>query len=168
MKSCELELEWRGQLYEVTCTEAPLYDPLQVHTSASQVAPEPLTPLTYSFSFPLKHVDKGSFHTYVAGKLPALLGCTFVGGDIEYTRKAVHCSFSFVPLNSDLTPEQQQSLQSLLDKYQTAFSSGSDDIGHVHSPHHVKHTIRVKEGSIPACTSRPMTSFSERERERVH
>jgi RNase H-like domain found in reverse transcriptase/Reverse transcriptase (RNA-dependent DNA polymerase)/Integrase zinc binding domain/PHD-finger/Integrase core domain len=160
-----MELDWRGQRYAVTCTEAPPYDPLYMHTSAAQVAPDPLSPLTYSFSFPSRHVEKASLHAYIVGKLPTLLGCTFLGGDIEYTRKAVKCAFSFVPLNSDLSPAQQQALQTVLEKYHPAFSSGPDDIGNVNSPHHVEHIIRVKEDATPACTSRPMTSFSERERE---
>ena len=99
-----MEVEWRGQMYEVTCTEAPHFDPLQIFMTTSQVAPDPLSPLTYSFSIPSNQLEKRSLHAYLACKMPALLGYSFVGGDIEYTKKAVKCSFSFVPLNADLTP----------------------------------------------------------------
>lgn len=160
MRSLEMEMEWRGQQYEVTCTEVPAYDPLQMFSHERTVTTDPLAPLTYSFSLPIHAVNKGHMLACLSSNIPALFSCTFIGGDVKYTKTTVNCSFTFVPLNSELTPDQQQSLQAILDKYKPAFSSGQDDIGSIQSPHHVKHTIRVKEGANPVCTSRPMTSFS--------
>lgn len=165
MRSIELDVNWRGQLWEATCTEAPEWDPLYF------MAPDPevsASPVNYSFTLPTARVDKANVASYMSTQLPVLLGHTLVEGSVEHTRKDVKCSFTFVPLNSELTPDEQATLQTVLDKYKTAFSEGPADIGQVQSPHvkhHVKHTIRVKEGATPVCTSRPMTSFSQRERE---
>jgi hypothetical protein len=166
MRSTEFDLDWKGTPYEVTCSEAPTYDPLNMFSYNTVTDVPTSKPLTLNFSFSTRGRKQSSLLSQFSSKIPALFGCTFTGGTIEYTKRhRVNCSFAFVPLNNELTPEQQQTLQTVIDKYQPAFSSGPSDIGNINSPHHVQHTIRVKEGAAPVCTNRPMTSFSMREKE---
>jgi len=75
------------------------------------------------------------------------------------------CSILCEPDKPRLSCEQDLTLQSLIQTYTDIFSDGASDIGCVKGSVHVSHKIKVQQGTTPAVTNRPLSSFSIRERE---
>jgi hypothetical protein len=95
------------------------------------------------------------------------LQCLHIRGN-EHEPMSEPCTVKQVicePPMSTPTVQQQDELQELLQRHQSIFSKGKDDIGIATLDHPVYHRITVKPGSEPAKTNRPIASYSRTERD---
>jgi hypothetical protein len=156
-----VECLWAGNPYQGGVQGLEAYDPVQQLLESVKVNSASL-PFTYSLGEDALEGDPFlSFSECCGISTPLGMGV----GHSSCEPSSVLCAVAFTPEVPSISFEQQNSLQLLLDKHVDAFSTGKHDIGCVQYVYPIRHRIQVKPEASPVCTTRPLTSFSQHERD---